>query len=60
MVDGIRALATFGYAMTAPGDGLPQTTWTGVRWLYPLLASPPFILGWPLYLFGLAGLVLLA
>jgi len=60
VVDGMRALATFGYADVPPGEALPRTVWTGVRFLYPLVASLPFILGWPLHLLGLAGAVALA
>jgi hypothetical protein len=51
-------IATLGYAVDAPGVTLAGG-WTQNRWVYPLLVGLPYMMGWPLYLLSLAGLVVL-
>ncbi len=51
-------IATLGYAVDAPGVTLAGG-WTQTRWVYPLLVGLPYMMGWPLYLLSLAGLVIL-
>jgi hypothetical protein len=51
-------IATLGYAVDAPGVTLAGA-WTQNRWVYPLLVGLPYMMGWPLYLLSLAGLVIL-
>ena len=54
----LRLIATLGYAIDAPGVTLAGG-WTQHRWVYPLLVGLPYMMGWPLYLLSLAGLVIL-
>jgi 4-amino-4-deoxy-L-arabinose transferase-like glycosyltransferase len=54
----LRLIATAGYAVDAPGVTLAGG-WTQNRWVYPLLVALPYMMGWPLYLLSLAGLVAL-
>lgn len=54
----LKLIATLGYAVDAPGVTLAGG-WTQNRWVYPLLVALPYMMGWPLYLLSLAGLVTL-
>ena len=57
-VRGMRLISSYGYVIGMPGVDLsgrfPQQ-----RWVYPLVVALPYMLGWPVYLAALAGLVVL-
>ncbi|MBM4270014.1 MAG: hypothetical protein FJ144_25995 [Deltaproteobacteria bacterium] len=42
----------------APGENLQGKGWVFVPYVYPLVVALPFVMGWTIYLAGLAGLAL--
>jgi len=57
VVDALHMMSAFGYTILPPGQGLSGDGWVFRRYLYPLLVSLPYIMGWPAYLLALTGLV---
>jgi hypothetical protein len=57
-VRGVRLIGTFGYVVGMPGVDLTGA-WPQQRFVYPLVVALPYMLGWPVYLAALAGLVIL-
>lgn len=58
----LAALRMFALAVEVgmPGTDLTGQSWTNVRYVYTTLVLLPYMMGWPVYLAGAAGVVLLA
>jgi hypothetical protein len=55
----LTIFARVGFVQGAPGYGFPAEGWTSYRFVYGLFVALPFVLGWPVYLASLAGLIVL-
>jgi hypothetical protein len=51
-----RFINEYVYASMPNAHLVPSLGWYGRPWLYPLVASLPYALGWPVYLLALLGL----
>ena len=58
VVRAIRLNWTFAYRVGMPGVDLADG-WAQLRYVYPLVVAIPYMMGWPVWLAALAGLVLL-
>jgi 4-amino-4-deoxy-L-arabinose transferase-like glycosyltransferase len=55
-----RTVADSEFGVTQPGVDLSGGGWVYVRYVYALAVALPYAVGWPVYLAGLAGIVVLA
>jgi hypothetical protein len=55
-VQWFRFLDEYAFASMPNAHLAPSLGWYGRPWLYPLVASLPYALGWPVYLLALLGL----
>ncbi|MBM4267853.1 MAG: glycosyltransferase family 39 protein [Deltaproteobacteria bacterium] len=55
-----KVIFSAGMVTGAPGENLQGEGWVFVRYVYPLVVALPFVMGWTIYLSGLAGLLLVA
>ena len=56
----VWSIVKWSYVLGMPGVDLESPGWIYTRYVYPLLVSLPFMMGWAAHLAGLVGLVLLA
>jgi hypothetical protein len=59
-VAALRTLSYYSHAATQPGLDLSGEGWVYVRYVYAFVVALPYMMGWPVYLAGLAGFAIVA